>query len=426
MPDSPYTIVCPDCRHVHPGWDAATEYFGCSECASWFEKQDNRFVKVLRNAKAGKQPAIPPGQTGVIDGQEYRVTGFAQRNEPGQPERWQEYWLKNLLTGNTAWLSEYDGHWLFVQNIPETELTPELKKQLEEDKTAVYNNEDFELFTEYKAVYSHLSGEFPYDPMTQRAVACREYIAPPLLLTLENDQGDKDYSIARYMKMKEVMKAFPDYNYMPYTEGVSPAQVFSRWFTGREVIVTALVFCAAIFIIQYFYASHAAHKEVYSHVVSVNDSTVSKPIVTPSFEITGSVSNLEVSSFAMLSNNWVEAGIDLVNEQTGEEKSFATGVEYYYGVDGGESWSEGSMGTKELLCTVEPGRYHMVINLFKDESVNGAELNIVLRQDVATWWNALWAMGLMAAFAAIVFAMENNFEKKRWYNSPFTTYTYDE
>ncbi|MBO9150790.1 DUF4178 domain-containing protein [Chitinophaga sp. GCM10012297] len=426
MPDSPHTIVCPDCRHVHESWNADTEYFGCSECASWFQKKDGRFVKLLRNAKATTSPVLEPGETGIIDGQEYRMMGFAQRNEPGQPERWQEYWLKDVLTGKTVWLSEYNGHWLFVQNIPETELTPELKKQLEEDKIAVYQNEDFELFTEYKAVYYHLSGEFPYDPTTEKAVVCREYIAPPLLLALENDQGDKDYSISRYMRPRDMKKAFNLKYYLPIREGVSPAQPFSRWFTSGEVIVTALIFCAIVFIAQYFYASNAMYKEVYSHVVQVNDSTVAKPIVSPSFEITGGVSNLEVSSYAILSNNWVEAAIDLVNEQTGEEKSFATGVEYYHGVDGGESWSEGSMGTKELLCTVEPGRYHMVVNLFKDQSVDGAELNIVLRQDVATWWNALWAMGIMAGFAAIVFAWENNFEKNRWYNSPFTTYTYDE
>src|SRR5205085_4584400 len=51
--------------------------------------------------------------------------------------------------------------------------------------------------------------------------------------------------------------------------------------------------------------------------------------------------NIRVTGSANVDNNWVYVAGDLINEETGLVQEFELPIEYYYGVEDGESWSEG-------------------------------------------------------------------------------------
>lgn len=423
MDQPKYTVTCPDCRNVYNGWDEETLYYGCGKCEILLRWHHEEFVK-YRNMNAATRPCIlAPGTTGRLFGRNWRILGYAQRYETGAKDAiWQEYLLFEEAASKYAWLSEFEGHWLFVETIPDTEVDNAVKNDINLERSTYFIERDFKPYHKYKAKYLHSSGEYFYLPDASKGIDCIEYISPPYVLTKETGVEGTEFSLAQYVSPREIRKAFQPADEIPERSGVGSAQPFSKWFKPRAMVYVAFAFGLLVWGTQTLLNDKARKQEVFSRHVSIDNNSAGKPITTPSFEITGDPAILEIRSRGSVDNSWVEAAIDLVNENTGEEKSFAVGVEYYHGVDGGESWSEGSTGSSETLCSVSPGRYHLVITPYKDISAGADWLEIYGYHDIPTWWNALWAMGIMAISAIGLLYWEDRFEKNRWYGSKYSPY----
>ncbi len=72
---------------------------------------------------------------------------------------------------------------------------------------------------------------------------------------------------------------------------------------------------------------------------------------------TAKSTNLEATIWAPTQNTWIGVGTDLISETTGEARSFYLLSDRYSGVDGGESWSEGSQSRSVYVSQVPPGKY---------------------------------------------------------------------
>jgi hypothetical protein len=130
--------------------------------------------------------------------------------------------------------------------------------------------------------------------------------------------------------------------------------------------------------------------------------------------------NAEIGLYSPVSNNWFEAEITLVNEQTGAEQDLNMGVEYYQGYEDGESWSEGSGRSEEVLSAVPGGNYHLVIVPIKPTET--AHFEVWVNRDVPTWSNFWIALGLICLLPAYHYYRKNSFEKQRWLNSDYSPY----
>jgi hypothetical protein len=126
--------------------------------------------------------------------------------------------------------------------------------------------------------------------------------------------------------------------------------------------------------------------------------------------------NVQFQLTSNVTNDWVYAALDLVNQDTGGVVSFDKSLEYYAGYDDGESWSEGSRSESEVLGPVDAGNY-----LLRVEAQHGGTgdvaLNVRIRQGVfrATWfW--LSFVALMLPFLGVA-AHAAAFRKRRWENS---------
>lgn len=421
MDQPKFTVLCPDCRTVYNGWDEETVYFSCGKCKSLLRWHHEEFVKYRYTDTRTQSEIFPIGTTGQLDGRNWRIISYAQRYETGTKDGiWQEYLMFEESTYKYAWLSEFEGHWLFVETLPESEIGAEVKSDINRERPTWFMERDFEPYHKYKAKYRYMQGEFPYLPDGLRAADCIEYTSPPYLLTKETNEEGTEYSLARYISPRTLRKAFQPKEYMPMRIGTGSAQPFSSWLHSRAMIYTAIAFCVLVVIAQSLMNGSARQKEVFSQYIAIDTSTEGKPLTTQSFEITGEAATLEVRCRGSVDNSWVEASVDMINENTGEEKSFAVGVEYYHGVDGGESWSEGSSGSEETLCSVKPGRYHLVITPFKDTNTPAQWIEIYGYHDVPTWWNAIWAMVIFAVIAIGLSFWENMFEKSRWYGTKYS------
>jgi hypothetical protein len=67
--------------------------------------------------------------------------------------------------------------------------------------------------------------------------------------------------------------------------------------------------------------------------------------------------NVRAEVVSAVNNNWLGIQGDLVNQETGEVRSFYQELSFYSGKDSDGSWTEGSRDGTEYLSRVAPGTY---------------------------------------------------------------------
>src|SRR3989338_2140125 len=91
--------------------------------------------------------------------------------------------------------------------------------------------------------------------------------------------------------------------------------------------------------------------------------------------------------YSPLSNAWANFDVSIVGDDDNEIYSFSKGLSYYYGYEGGESWSEGTQKAKAYFKVPESGSYKFVISgeggtgEWSDGTLNISS-NVTLRQGV--------------------------------------------
>ena len=155
-----------------------------------------------------------------------------------------------------------------------------------------------------------------------------------------------------------------------------------------------------------------------SYHTEVDSAGAVKPIITPSFDITGPTA-LNFNLSATLENQWIELPITLINEQSGRVYEFTKTLEHYYGVESGESWSEGSSSDNALLSRIPSGRYHL--NIYP--AVEGRKLisySVIVEQNTPLTSNLVIMLLSLAIFPAFLYWRKESFESRRWSNSDFS------
>src|SRR5262249_28900617 len=106
-----------------------------------------------------------------------------------------------------------------------------------------------------------------------------------------------------------------------------------------------------------------------------------------------------------LNNSWAHVQGDLVDEATGLVQSFDVPVEYYQGVEDGESWSEGSRTADVVLSALPSGSYSMRLEIFREPIAkpDGAKATVTVTEGVAR--PSYTGAALFALFVGLVGVM---------------------
>jgi hypothetical protein len=136
---------------------------------------------------------------------------------------------------------------------------------------------------------------------------------------------------------------------------------------------------------------------------------------SPAFALDGG-RNIAFELSAGVSNNWLYAVIDLINDDTGGVVSFDTSIEYYAGTDSDGAWREGETTAREVIGPVPAGNYLLRVE-GQHGGTGGVELTVVVRQGVfrARWF--LLCLGVLAAGFAIAGLHASSVHRRRWRNS---------
>ncbi|MBI5100689.1 MAG: DUF4178 domain-containing protein [Nitrospirae bacterium] len=405
---------CPSCGGpfslLTPGITASA---ACKYCGSIIDTTNENLSVLSRAEKQIKiKPLIPLGSKGRLFATEWEVTGFMRRTDESGNYPWDEYLLFNPRRG-FRWLTTYHGHWNYVEM-----LRGRLAGQ---GPRVTYGGKSFRQFLAGKGRVYFVLGEFYWRVRTGDEVYMTDYICPPEVLSLEAEKSEVNWSLGKYIEPQEVALAFGIKEQMPPKQGVAPNQPNPYGGHSKPVSFAFLAFAILVTLVQFYFIFASHDKEVYRGSFTFSDQTKSQPIVTPSFEVPGGSGNLSVTLSSPVVNDWIEAGVDLIEDGSGKRYELGLGAEYYKGSDSDGSWAEGSQTSDHALSVIPGGRYHMIIQPGGPANAGNKGFTLSLRRDVVIWSNYFVALMLLSIYPLCVCWKSWRFELKRWSESDLSS-----
>lgn len=416
---TPIENECPSCKAIIKRYTyAQATYCGCEKCGNWFsisEEGELQRTKTLPKHKPSLTNALKLGAKFKWSDVDYVLISKADKADRAATQYvWREYGLFHPIHGY-LWLSEYDGHWMFLKKINDN------AGNQRSYHTITYDEKDFALYQKYKSTTLSACGEFlanTYGP----AVAYEEFISPPYMLSCETGATYREWFLGEYISQQNVADGFGlNKSDLPERIGVGAIQPVNTRFSNEGFMRVCGFFIGLLFLIMIVHSSQCESNSIAYVNQSLPDSLMGTTIVSKPFTLTGRSTALSFEYSSNVNNNWSEADIMLINDKTQDTRGLTIGAECYSGVDDGEAWSEGSQYSSTILSSVEPGTYHLNIKPSKGSTGSGGggfTINVV--HDVAVMSNFMLLLGVLLLFPAINWLRRKRFETARWMNSDYT------
>jgi hypothetical protein len=113
--------------------------------------------------------------------------------------------------------------------------------------------------------------------------------------------------------------------------------------------------------------------------------------------------NLEVAVSADIDNSWAWVGCDFINEESGLVEEFELPVEYYYGTEGGESWTEGRSSNETYITSLPAGRYTLRLEFQWEHFTSPLPITVTVKQGLARTLHLFLALLGISVIPAFLF-----------------------
>lgn len=327
----------------------------CSYCGSELDVQED--FRVIAQFRDMVRPDTPfdLGMEGTLWGVNFTVIGTIGWIEQygGRVWTWTDHQIFSPTHGY-GWLTVEDGHITYsrkTRDVPSPAGVSDSRIESSEHRPTVeMGGRTFRYYGSGNARPTFIEGAFNYVPSMNDRIRYVSLVCGHRMLDIVESDGEREYEIIELPDRSEILSSFGlDPARVPSPAGVhvldeidrSPLQLFVRNVSigaGVASIVLAFAFWA-----------------LGTTVVRTERLPTSRAISVP-FEITRGDRLTNVEIWADASNSWAWFEAELLDAEGEAVAAFERGVEYYFGREGGESWSEGSqsVGTKVKL---EAGHY---------------------------------------------------------------------
>jgi hypothetical protein len=231
--------------------------------------------------------------------------------------------------------------------------------------------------------------------------------------------GEINWSLGTYLKHSEVENAF-GITGLPRTSKIAPNQPFLH----KKVYKYWWRLLAAAFVLGVIMIATGARAKVFEQTFALQplaNSEATQVIFTEPFALK-SGRNIKVSAFSDVDNTWLYFEGDLINDATGDVQTFSMPVEYYHGVEGGESWSEGSKLPDIHLSAMPAGQYMLRLEAQWERWQQPATLSVRIDQGVPRLLHLFLALLLISIIPLMVALYQFSFEKRRWADSDYSPF----
>jgi len=297
---------------------------------------------------------------------------------------WEEFLLYNPQIG-FRWLVRSDDNWSYVQAVPPGDVTHKTGKFGGKGDTVQFQGESYKIYQDAIARVEYVIGEFYWKVVAGEQTRSADYVHPPRMLSMEASllqlgveetaepgqtrkkkkvksapTGEINWSLGTYVKRQDVEKAF-GITGLHRTSKIAPNQLFPH----KKIYKYWALMLAASFLLGLFFIATGSRRKVFDQTFAlqpVANAEGTQVIFSEPFELRG-WQNIRVSARANVDNSWLYIEGDLIDDATGEVQSFSMPVEYYHGVDNGESW----------LAYLVLGGIFIVVGLFLWRKKEGGE-----------------------------------------------------
>lgn len=441
----PENINCPKCRENIKLLDPEGSAFcACPSC--------NSFIRFTLTSSSGtvqkhvqpikEKPLVALGAEGVLKGHKFKVIAYLEKKEKGTVYAWKEYLLYNFINGY-ATLTVFNGHWSFIVD---KKWEPTLENAYSDSFTATHQGVEYQIFNRYTPITTALIGEFDWDVLADNPKT-NEYIAPPFLLSRESGgpgTSSAQYFWGEYIEPQEIAEAFGiNVNSFPAKEGTGANQPSVHSLIFKDLVKYTMLAIFGILLLHFLIKVAKPERELINsdyNIVFENGPAQAdsirvmtwggtgtyefKPFLTPSFEQKDGKVPLEIEVESNVDNNWMEATVILVNEQTNETWEVTKGAEYYWGYEDGESWTEGSREASIILSEIPEGKYHLNIYPASGDPAQ-TSMHIRVISNVTLWRNILLTILVLCLYPIYCWYRMRSYEKRRWMNSNYSPYESD-
>lgn len=405
----PLTISAPD----------KTERVTCPNCDSLLDVNQGNLSYLKSLTPPPNQPGFvaPVGAEGTFpDGNKYKIIGAMVRSVTidGETYYWHEYLLYNPIIG-FRWLVHSDNHWNFVEPVNTADV--ENPQYYSAGAKVKYGGKSFKIFQDAMAVVEYVRGEFYWRVEQGETVRAVDYINPPQMLSLEMTSNEMNWSLGTYMTNDQIEKIFGVTN-LPRPWGVAPNQPFpGRWYyTWGFVPVLALLGLAIVLL-----PLRGNTRSVLSENIQLpplQNATTPQAAFSKPFEITAN-NNVHISANAPVSNAWADLEVDLINEQSQEVESVNIPIEFYSGVEDGESWSEGGQDQDATLSSLPAGKYTLKVEGTWQNWQQAMPVTVKVEQGYNRGVNFCSAFVILLIMPVLGLFRKWSFESSRWKDSMF-------
>lgn len=335
----------------------------CPYCGAELDAR-NEF-KLLRQFKDLCRPKTPLkiGMSGTLRKVTYTIIGIL---EYVQRDEWGKYpWVEFLLFSEThgyAWLCEENGHYVLGRDVkdapqgrPMTFSGPQMPYPIRSHLNA--KGKCFRVFEVAKASISFVEGELTWRASVQDSIKYLDAIKPPYIYCVEQGNHELEYFFGEYISPAEVFKAFGIATRPPKPEGVFSCQPFSSFSVQWAIWWSGIIFTFVSGALLYMVLVYGQGQWIFSQNIYL---TPGQEVEIPFIAIRPDAL-LKVHVSAPLDNSWAEYDVTVEDEDDNEIMGFPLVASFYYGVEGGESWSEGSRGDSTYFKVPAAGAYRLVI-----------------------------------------------------------------
>lgn len=344
--------VCPACESENIiDLTFPIEEYVCKTCSHLIDVAGNKKTKHLKVPT--ENVVLDVGQKGKIDGVEYTVVAIVVKKY-GNSIFWREYSLKDSK-GNDAFLSESDGHWVFLITMHPDDFKGK------DSKLPTYAGRTYRWYENTPCTIDAAAGFF--DERLDFSIATyKEYVNGTRMISQEKTGKKSQYFYGVHISKYDVKRAFK-IAHMPYYTGVGIVQPY--YFDIKQVVNIFCVAALMICLLQLYVYTSRTNETVFAETINFAD-VQGKEMVSKSFTLSGGSAPLKVNAFSGVDNSWANIQLSLVNEKTNEIIYTSKDIEQYHGYEDGESWSEGSQSEEFNLCGVSSGQYHFLISAEKE------------------------------------------------------------
>ncbi len=410
---------CPSCGAPLQARSKDILAVGCAACGAVVDTADRNY-KLLSKALGARDekyaPRLPLGSKGVLEGKPVEVIGFLVRQSKveGIAYDWREYLLAGE-NGTYRWLTEYDGHW----NVVDVLSKPPTTSGIVMVDNVRYGDQSFRHFsTTPVAEVIQVAGEFTWRVRRGETSQVIDYVAPPLMLSRESTDNDLNWSLGTYAEPEAIAEAFKLTGRMIAPVGVYANQPNPWQETSRRVFSLFWKLALAAVVLQVFFTYIAGGRLLLRQDFILSPQMAEDVVVTREFEISGKPRKISVRNNTSLDNNWIGLDLMLVNKASGQAWPATREIAYYYGRDGGESWSEGGRDDEVVFLNIPPGTYYLTVDPdIAPEKPVPVHDTIEVRSGSAGWSNFWILMIFLGLFPILAFMRRAAFETSRWAES---------